>query len=99
MMIGKKLRMVFGAEYSQELHERIFTMKVSWLKRQIMKLKYKPSDHIFMIGDKLQYPKHGTGKITCIESFDGEDFYCIEMDKVRMRVLVPIGKIQKVGAV
>ena len=75
-------------------------MRDSWLQKKINLVKATlSSQHLFMIGDRLHYPNHGTGKITALESFDNKDFYCIEMDNVRMRILVPIEKLQKVGAV
>lgn len=61
--------------------------------------KLVKKSHVFMIGDRLRYPHHGTGVITGIEMFRDKHFYCIEMDEVDMRILVPMEKINKVGAV
>lgn len=76
-------------------------MKQMWLSKKIntWKSKWKPSSHIFMIGDRVNYPYHGTGEIVSIETYMDRNFYTIQMDKVAMKILVPIDKMMSVGAV
>lgn len=61
--------------------------------------KLKPRYHMFRVGDKIQYPHHGRGQITGLETYKGRDFYRIQMDSGNMRIMVPIDKMNKVGAV
>lgn len=58
-------------------------------------------DELFQIGDKIIYPMHGAGVIKSIEEkeFLGEKhrYYVINMPISNMQVMVPIGKLSKLG--
>lgn len=77
-------------------------MNFTWIanKMKSIRSKFGTSKRMFSIGDRIKYPHHGTGVITGIQSLKGQgDFFRIQMDNVDMRILVPLDKMSKVGAV
>lgn len=76
-------------------------MQFTWIRNKFKSIKAKmvKPRRAFIIGDRVRYPNHGTGRITSVTAFGGKDFYSIEMDKAKLKILVPIEKMQTVGAI
>jgi RNA polymerase-interacting CarD/CdnL/TRCF family regulator len=78
-------------------------MKFEWFGVKIdtehyrFRRKPKPKPQ-FKVGDAIVYPQVGIGVIVDIKNVDGMDFFSISMARGDMRIIVPINKMDKVGA-
>jgi len=75
-----------------------YAKKVQQFREKISKRKQYA--HLFMTGDRVDYPGHGRGEIIGVQTLPdyGTDCYVIYFKARNMKVLVPIDKMTRVGA-
>lgn len=61
--------------------------------------KFITHEHLFVIGDRVIYPGHGTGTIVAYETYKHIDLYKIEIDISKVKILVPMDRMIRNGAV